>query len=117
MGVLSDSMRAHALVPLTTHVELLAPTTPTNPHLTNQTTVSWATPTVTRTVLGTLQPAGTRALERAARIGKAGVHELITEPASLTPQSRVRIGTQQYVVLDVRERDTHTHAIVEEVNT
>jgi hypothetical protein len=44
------------------------------------------------------------------------VFELYLDPVTLTPLGRVRIGSQQYTVLDARMHKTHTHAIVEEVN-
>ena len=144
MTLLAESMTAASLVPLDTTVEVLAPALVDNPHLDGVTALHW-TPVVVpftadttvitadstlvtadatehtldavvvETVLGSIMPAGTRALERAGRIGKTGVHELCTEPASLVPQGRVRIGARQYAILDVREFVPFVYAIVEEV--
>jgi len=97
-------------------VEVLQPALVANPNYPGEYTLDWSNPTVTATVAGNLQPASTRALERAARVGKVGVHELFTDPATLTPLGRVRIGSQQYAILDARLHHSHSHAIVEEVS-
>lgn len=116
MGVLTDTLTSSALVPLDRTIEVLRPAMVTNTHFTGETSRDWANPTVVATVRGTLQPASTRALERTGRIGKVGVHELITRATTITPQGRVRIGTQQYSVLDVRAYDTHVQVTIEEVS-
>ena len=117
MGVLTDTLTRSALVPLDRTVEVLQPALVANPNHTGETSRDWTSPTVVATVLGTLQPASTRALERTGRVGKVGVHELITRATTITPLGRVRIGTQHYTVLDVRAYGSHTQATVEEVST
>ncbi|MBA3891540.1 MAG: hypothetical protein H0X64_13520 [Gemmatimonadaceae bacterium] len=116
MSVLTDSLTGSAMLPLNTSVQVLAPATGANPHFTGATALDWSNPTVTATVLGRLQPAGTRALERTGRVGKHGVHELVTRPTTITPLGRVRVGAQQYSVLDARAFPTHTRAVIEEVS-
>ena len=115
MTLLTESMSSTGLVPLDTTIEVLLPELVANPHLAGVSTLDWSAATVTETVAGRMEPAGTRALERAGRIGKAGVHELCSEPVGLVPQGRVRVGAQQYAVIDVREYAPFTYAIVEEV--
>jgi hypothetical protein len=115
MGVLSESMRARALVPLNLTVQVLRPTLASNANLPGTNSLSWAAPTVTATVLGKMQPAGVTARERVGRVGKTGVHEIVTEPATLPPMARVRVGTQQYLILESHAYATHSTATVEEV--
>lgn len=116
MGVLTDTLTRSALVPLNTTVEVLQPALAANPNHTGEVSRDWTTPTVVATVLGTLQPASTRALERTGRVGKVGVFELITKATTITPLGRVRIGAQHYTVLDVRAYDTHAQVTIEEVS-
>jgi hypothetical protein len=96
-------------------VQILKPAVIQNPNYPSETTLNWNAATISTTVKGNLQPAGTRAVERVGQTGKQGLHELFTDPVTLTPHGRVRIGSRDYLVLDVREHHTHTHAIVEEV--
>jgi len=117
MGVLTDTLTSTALVPLNRTIEVLKPTLTANPNHPDEFTRSWANATVIATVRGSLQPASTRALERTGRVGKVGVHELITRATTITPLGRVRIGTQHYTVLDVRAYDTHSQVTIEEVST
>ena len=117
MNLITESMAPDALVPLNTSVEVLAPTLVSNPHFPGETYLDWSDPTVTSTVLANFQPAGTRALERAGRIGVNGVHELVLEAVGLAPEGRVRVGERQYRVVNVREFAPFTHAIVEEVTS
>ena len=116
MSLLEQSMTANALVPLSSQIEVLQPTSPANPHYVGSVSVVWSNATVTSTVLGTIHPASTRALERVGRVGKVGVHEIIMQPVSVTPLGRVRSGDQQFMVLDVRVWGAFTHAVVEEVS-
>lgn len=113
MSLLTESI-ARGIIPLESSVEVLAPVMVVNPHY-GTTTPDWTTPTVTATVPGALYPASTRALERAGLIGRASVYEVITEPAAIVPQGRVRVGTRVFLALDVRAYPEFTHAIVEEV--
>ena len=117
MGLVLESMTADALVPLAASVEVLAPDLVQNPYFPGESYLDWSDPTVVTTVLGSLQPAGTRALERAGRVGVNGVHELVCEAVGLTPEGRVRVAGEQYVVVDVREFTPYTHAIVEAVTS
>lgn len=96
-------------------VQVLAPTVTANANHPTQAQVSWVTPTVTATVAGNLQPAGATALERVGAVGKRGMHELFTDPTTLTPEGRVRIASQQYRVIQAWAYHSHTHAVVEEV--
>jgi hypothetical protein len=54
-------------------------------------------------------------LERVGRLGKTGLHELVTRPVGLTPAARVRINERLYSVIEARVFDSFTHAVVEEV--
>lgn len=117
MGLVSESMTAGALVPLDSTVEVLAPDLVLNPYFPGESYLDWSDPTVVVSVLGSLQPAGTRALERAGRVGAHGVHELVCGPVGLTPEGRVRVGAVQFTVVNVREFVPYTHAVVEEVTS
>ena len=114
MSLLAESVSATALVPLPDAVEVLAPVMVTNPHF-GTTTPDWSNPTVTALVRGALYPASTRALERAGLLGRASVFEIVTQPATITPQGRVRVGTRVFLILDARAFPEFTHAIAEEV--
>ena len=117
MGVLTDTLTASALVPLDRTIEVLQPALVANTNHPGTFSRDWTDPTVVATILGNLQPASTRALERTNRVGKVGVFELYTKATTITPLGRVRIGTQHYTVLDVRAYDTHSQVTIEEVST
>lgn len=97
-------------------VEGLKPGLVENPNFPGEYTLDWGAPTVEVEVPGEKQPAGTEALERVGRIGKVGVWHVFTRPADFTPLSRIRIGAQQYSVLEVSAWPTHVELIVEEVS-
>ena len=97
-------------------VEVLAPVVIANPHFTGESTLDWDNATITSTIAGALNPATTDALERAGLTSKRGLFTLFTDPHALTPQGRVRVAGQQYLVRDVRRYDSHTEALVELVD-
>jgi hypothetical protein len=103
------------LVALGVNVEVLAPVMSANAHY-GGTSPDWTTPTVSATVRGALFPASTRALERAGRIGRARVYELVTEPAGLSPEGRVRVAGRVFLIVDARDFVVYGHAIVEELS-
>lgn len=97
-------------------IEVLAPKVVTNPNFSDQSTLDWAQATVEDAMPGTLQPAGTKALERAGRIGQVGLHSLFLDRAPLVPLQRVRVSGAtgvQYAPVEVRTWPTHVEALVE----
>jgi hypothetical protein len=107
----------------TTSVKVLKPTVVTNPNFPGESSVTWDAATVTATINGILQPvttdamrrAGAQAESKAGMIARAGWWTLHTDPYNLSPEGRVRIGTQDYRIVSVDAYATHTEAVIEEV--
>ena len=96
-------------------VQYLKPTVTANTHLPGESVLNWSTATVAATAKGSLQPASAEALERVGRTGAVRIWELYTTPVAVAPTQRVRIGSQQYEVLEAAAFATHNELLVEEV--
>lgn len=81
-----------------------------------RTQISWDAPATVTTVQGTLQPAGTKALERAGLLGQEGIHQVYMEPTAVTPSSnRLTIDGRTFEVLSCEAWPSHTAALLREV--
>lgn len=92
---------------------IIAPTAIADPLDSGATRLSWASPVTVATVNAVRQPVSTEALERAGLTAKVGQFTVYCDPTEASPEMRVRMNSNDYLILDVRHWQTHTELVVE----